>query len=133
MTLAKVVRKGNYQGVSQWGINTSSEITPTAQKWADLENVRTIATQHNRDSHYIAGCGEYLYDSCGVYRTLMDAVEGLTDTFNLGRTRKSKLAKFRHLDLNPGRDGADYCEIESCNCSTPWVHDEMMTEKDWNR
>ena len=41
MTLSKVVRKGSYQGVSQWGINTSSEITPsrkTAQKWAELEN-----------------------------------------------------------------------------------------------
>ena len=43
MTLSKVVRKGNYQGVAQWGINTSSEITPsqkTAQKWAELENAR---------------------------------------------------------------------------------------------
>jgi hypothetical protein len=43
MTLSKVVRKGNYQGVAQWGIDSSSEITPsrkTAQKWADLENAR---------------------------------------------------------------------------------------------
>ena len=41
MTLAKVVRKGSYQGVSQWGISTSAEITPskaTAAKWAELEN-----------------------------------------------------------------------------------------------
>ena len=44
MTLAKVVRKGSYQGVSQWGISTSAEITPskkTARKWAELENART--------------------------------------------------------------------------------------------
>lgn len=43
MALAKVVRKGSYQGVSQWGISTSVEITPsrkTAQKWADLENAQ---------------------------------------------------------------------------------------------
>lgn len=43
MTLSKVVRKGSYQGVSQWGIDTSSEITPsraTARKWAELENAR---------------------------------------------------------------------------------------------
>lgn len=43
MTLSKVVRKGSYQGVSQWGISTSSEITPsraTARKWAELENAR---------------------------------------------------------------------------------------------
>ena len=48
MTLAKVVRKGNYQGVSQWGIDTSSEITPsraTARKWADLENARNPKNQ----------------------------------------------------------------------------------------
>ena len=31
MTLSKVVRKGSYQGVAQWGISTSSEITPLAQ------------------------------------------------------------------------------------------------------
>ena len=43
MTLSKVVRKGSYQGVAQWGISTSSEITPsrkTARKWAELENAR---------------------------------------------------------------------------------------------
>ena len=43
MTLSKVVRKGSYQGVAQWGISTGSEITPskaTAQKWAALENAR---------------------------------------------------------------------------------------------
>ena len=44
MTQAKVVRKGSYQGVAQWGISTSSEITPsraTAVKWAKLENAKT--------------------------------------------------------------------------------------------
>lgn len=43
MTLSEVVRKGSYQGVAQWSINTSSEITPrrkTAQKWAELENAQ---------------------------------------------------------------------------------------------
>ena len=46
MTLVKVVRKGSYQGVAQWGISTSSEINPsraTAQKWAELENARIRA------------------------------------------------------------------------------------------
>ena len=41
MTLAKVVRKGSYQGVPQWGISTGAEITPskaTAEKWASAEN-----------------------------------------------------------------------------------------------
>jgi hypothetical protein len=46
MTLSKVVRKGSYQGVAQWGIDTSSEITPsrkTAQKWAELENAQNLS------------------------------------------------------------------------------------------
>ena len=46
MTLSKVVRKGSYQGVAQWGISTSSEITPsrkTARKWAELENAHVHA------------------------------------------------------------------------------------------
>src|ERR1700690_90819 len=45
MTLAKVVRKGSYQGVPQWGINTASEITPskaTAEKWAQAENADKV-------------------------------------------------------------------------------------------
>ena len=137
MTLAKVVRKGSYQGVPQWGISTSSEITPsraTARKWAELENSRaSTAMAHNHDSHYIAGSGEYgcLYDSCSVYHTLADAVEGLAETFNLGRTRKAALKSHRQLDLNPGRDGASYCEITACNCAEPWVHDEGMSQEDW--
>lgn len=43
MAIAKVVRKGSYQGVRQWGISTSGEITPSkkvAKKWAALENHR---------------------------------------------------------------------------------------------
>ena len=47
MTSAKVVRKGSYQGVPQWGISTSSEITPSkviAKKWAALENARRSFT-----------------------------------------------------------------------------------------
>jgi hypothetical protein len=84
--------------------------------------------------HFIAGSGQYgcLYDSCAVYRTLADAVEGLAETFNLGRTRKATLKRDRHLDLNSSRDGAAYCEIVACDCAKPWEHDETMTEEDWN-
>jgi hypothetical protein len=37
----RVRRMGSYQGVPQWGITGSSEVTPSrsvAQKWAQLEN-----------------------------------------------------------------------------------------------
>lgn len=38
---ARIERKGTYQGVPQWGITGSAELTPsraTAEKWARLEN-----------------------------------------------------------------------------------------------
>jgi hypothetical protein len=41
MAQVTVVRKGTYQGVPQWGISTSAEITPskkTAKKWAQAVN-----------------------------------------------------------------------------------------------
>ena len=84
-------------------------------------------------SHFIGGSGEHgcLYDSCGVYHSLVDAVEGLADMFSLGRTRKATLKKNRTLELNPSRDGAEYCEITRCDCDEPWTHDDQMTENDW--
>lgn len=42
MKQVTVVRKGTYQGVPQWGISTSNEMTPdkkTAEKWAQLEMI----------------------------------------------------------------------------------------------
>lgn len=101
------------------------------------ENLQTIARidlpTSNRKPHYIGGSGEHgcLYDSCGVYHTRQQAVDGLAETFNLGRTRKAKLKRDGYLELNPGRYGADYCEITECHCAEPWTHDDMLTEDDW--
>ena len=55
MTDVKVERKGTYQGVPQWGITGSPEITPnrkTAEKWARIENTaRELAARNRRCSH----------------------------------------------------------------------------------
>lgn len=48
----KVERKSSYQGVPQWGINISPEITPSrsvAQKWAEAE----IAARRDRKPDYV--------------------------------------------------------------------------------
>ena len=70
-------------------------------------------------THYIYGSGEYgcLYDN-GPYlaESVEDAIESLACTFDLGRTRKATLRRDRYLDLNPRRDGAEYCEINQCDC-----------------
>lgn len=57
-----------------------------------------------------------MYDQMEVYETIQDAVDGLSQIFDLGRTRKARLKAYRYLDLNPRRDGADYCEITECKC-----------------
>lgn len=69
-------------------------------------------------THYIAGSGEYgcLYDQFSAYESLRDAVEGLAQIFDLGRTRKAKLKVYRYLNMNQRQDGADYCEITECKC-----------------
>ena len=75
-------------------------------------------------THYHSGPGSYgcLYDNGPHYtKDYASAVDSLVETFNLGRTRVSALKRDGHLDLNPRRDGADYCEITEC-------HDECQPE-----
>ncbi len=83
-------------------------------------------------THYIFMSGSYgcIPDYCGACRKYLDAVDCLAETFNLSRVRRVGLKKYRYLDLLK-RDGADYCEIVECDCSTPWVHDEQSRPEDW--
>jgi hypothetical protein len=76
-------------------------------------------------THFIAMSGSHgcLPDHCEVFETCADSVEDLTNLFELGRTRKARLAKFRYLELTR-EDGAEYCEITECDCATPGVHSD---------
>jgi hypothetical protein len=77
-------------------------------------------------THYIYGSGEHgcLYDSGPHYaETLKDAVEGLAETFSLGRTRKAQIKRDLYLELKPA-DGAAYCDITPCTCGNPLEHQE---------
>ena len=68
MANVKVERRGNYQGVPQYGITGFAEITPsrkTAEKWAQLENNRLrsnifarLAKDANRFADGTDGDGE---------------------------------------------------------------------------
>ena len=82
--------------------------------------------------HYIAmsgfhGCSP---DSCTVWKARENAVESITSQFNLGRSRNAMLKRDSYIALSP-RDGADYASVESCDCLTPWIHDDSMTEELW--
>lgn len=84
-------------------------------------------------AHFIAGSGSRgcLFDAATVHPTYTQAVEELTSRFDLGRDRRRKLTRESFMELSPRRDGADYCQIEECDCAEPWTHDDDMTEDTW--
>jgi len=77
-------------------------------------------------THYVAMSGDhgYLPDNCEVHESLSGAVDSLAELFGLGRVRKRELRDTRSLELKPSRDGAEYCEIQECNCEDPAVHSD---------
>lgn len=76
---------------------------------------------------YVAMNGEFgcMPDSVGYYRTEKDAVDGLSELFELGRTRKAELRRYKFLRLKP-EDGAAYCDINPMrvvfSCEGPMHH-----------
>jgi len=84
--------------------------------------------------HYIAMSGMHgcLPDHCEVYESYKDAVSDLVQLFELGRTREARLRKNSYLELTPnpveekqGQDfGAEYCQVETCDCDNPLVHSD---------
>lgn len=95
-------------------------------------------------THYIAMSGSHgcLPDSCNAYTTYDDAVNALVELFELGRTRKARLYANRYLELGTCivahgslddlSDSAEYCEIQSCQCASPWEHcDAGDDPMDW--
>jgi hypothetical protein len=92
--------------------------------------------------HYIYMSGDhgYLPDYCDVSRDHKTAVESLAQLHDLGKTRKTSLANDNYLELEltpieKAQDhyfGAEYCEITECDCDTPWIHSDSITEEEWD-
>lgn len=121
---------GEEHGIADWWDDDAREMFEDGfftVRHPDLEtSVIDYAVQNGLARHYIYGSGEYgcLYDN-GPFLTfdLDSAVESLAGTFDLGRTRKARLKRDMSLELNPAKDGADYCEIQECSCARPEEHD----------
>ena len=81
--------------------------------------------QEERVIHYIAMSGTHgcLPDHCQSHTTYDAAVNGLCDLFELGRTRRSRLSRGKYLELT-AKDGAEYCEIVSCDCADAESHND---------
>lgn len=76
--------------------------------------------------HYIAMSGSHgcLPDFCQSAYTHDQAVDTLVNLFELGRRRAAILKSDNYLELAP-IDGAQYCEIDTCECDDPSVHNDM--------
>ncbi len=83
-------------------------------------------------THYIAMNGSHgcLPDSCSAYQYRMDAIDSLVSSLDLTTRQRQELIRMGDVECKPAQ-GAEYCEVVSCQCSTPWVHDEMGDESDW--
>ena len=90
--------------------------------------------------HFIAMSGSHgcLPDHCEVFPTFDAAVADLVSLFELGSVRERRLRSNRYLGLVPSPIekrqgvyfGAEYCEIDGCDCDTPNVHSDSGYDGD---
>ena len=75
--------------------------------------------------HYIAMSGIHgcMPDYCASLDSANGAVASLANLFELSRIQIRKLERNRTLRLSP-EDGAEYCEIVTCDCNDPEQHND---------
>lgn len=105
--------------------------------YQELKN--TMPTKKNKP-HYIAMSGSHgcLPDHLACFKKYSEAVRDLIDVFQLPRygVKATELRKCGYVELDeadwPGRNehryGAEYAEIQKCNCDHPKIHDEDFQE-----
>ena len=97
-------------------------------------------TMKKNKPHYIAMSGSHgcLPDHLACFKKYSEAVQDLIDVFELPRdgVKATELRKRGYVELDeadwPGRNehryGAEYAEIQKCNCDHPEIHDENFQE-----
>lgn len=75
----------------------------------------------------MAGMPGYLPNFCNVAPDYKTAIDGLTEIFDLTKEQTENLTKDSFLMLNDN----EYLEIQSCDCSMPWIHQEDLTKEQW--
>ncbi len=98
-----------------------------------------MPTKKNKP-HYIAMSGSHgcLPDHLACFKKYSEAVRDLIDVFQLPRdgVKATELRKRGYVELdevdyperNEHRYGAEYAEIQKCNCDHPKIHDEDFQE-----
>lgn len=77
-------------------------------------------------AHYVgmAGLHGCLPQTCSVYDTEDEAVDGLAQIHELGRKRTVELRHNLTIKLSIKRDGNEYAEVVECGCEEPEVHND---------
>jgi hypothetical protein len=81
-------------------------------------------------THYIAmsGLAGCLPDTCQSFSRLQDAIDFLSDLWSEYRGVKYALCKYKYWERNDPdytRGDLQYCEIVSCNCDNPSIHNDL--------
>lgn len=90
--------------------------------------------------HYISMSGSHgcIPDHLACFKKYSEAVQDLIDVFELPRygVKATELRKHGYVELDEGNwpnrskpyYGAEYAEIQKCNCDHPEIHDENFQE-----
>jgi hypothetical protein len=99
-------------------------------------------------THYVAmsGLRGCIPNTCDVHRSRRVAVAHLAEALDLetggldnradygGRfhgERQGSLARDGYRDLSLYAYGAEYADVIACQCATPWIHSDDLTEEAW--
>jgi len=130
-----------YAMMTSCGLSLTASVVKNFGKtfinYQELKN--TMPTKKNKP-HYIAMSGSHgcLPDHLACFKKYSEAVRDLIDVFQLPRdgVKATELRKCGYVELDeadwPGRNehryGAEYAEIQKCNCDHPKIHDEDFQE-----
>lgn len=80
--------------------------------------------------HFIAMNGSHgcLPDSCNVYLSERAAVDYLISLLGLSKRQKRELLSCGITECRQDQ-GAEYCEVTECECSSPHEHQDGETEE----
>jgi hypothetical protein len=76
--------------------------------------------------HYITTSGSRgcLPDNCEAFDYFEDAVSYLSELFDLGYAEEEQLRTDKYLELDHAKYGAEYCDIEWCDCGNISIHQD---------
>lgn len=84
--------------------------------------------------HFIGLAGQRgcLPNYCDVFRNKTAAAQALAGLHERGQKFAERLSRDGIAALRP-EDGNEYCEIQECSCSEPWIHQDGLPKAQWLR